>query len=207
MTSLNVDSLPDCKPRYPTHWFGFHIDRHDTLFGVKTPFAMSQNGFNEVAYKISFDFIESDFPFLISLLTLMAMQANINISSFTLGLRLHNAYKRFSLGNDCVHIYLLLKLRYAPAKNANHTVNQHQHRHPRASLSDSNRVYYCPPLSKQSCFNILPTPFVSYYRPADTIIHVTTTPAFRSKTENHYRLGPMYTCRNLTDTATKGGHK
>lgn len=78
MTSVNIDFHSDCKLCYPTHRFGPHIDCHETLFGVKMPFALNQNWLDEVAFNDSFDVTEHNLLFLIVLPTLTATRANIN---------------------------------------------------------------------------------------------------------------------------------
>lgn len=106
IASIIIEFAPDCKLSISTHRFDQQPTLHKTLFGVKIHFSVYLNRCNEVVFHISLDVIESALSLLTGQRTLKPTQADINILSSTLRLRLRNAYQHFSLeAMTYIHIY------------------------------------------------------------------------------------------------------
>ena len=106
MRALKIDSVEDSNPKIPNHRFGCQSKPHPTLFAVLFPFRLKSTTGEPVTFKIHFDVIEGNLPFLIGLPSLRAMRASVNCELIRLGFKLKGVFHRVKLSLDEHHLYL-----------------------------------------------------------------------------------------------------
>lgn len=98
LKELGIKKIEDDKISQPEHQFEPQNKFSRTLGTVRVPFICNiSTGSEQENFKIRFDVIDGDLPFLIGLPSLRAMNANLNFNHITLSQVINNMLHRIAL--------------------------------------------------------------------------------------------------------------
>ena len=117
MRQLRISELQEAKIKQEKHRFGDSEDETDATCAVLFPFKFKGKNNEEVPFKIHFDVIPGQLPFLIGWPSLRAMKANLNCEYLNLGIKVDGKFIHIPLNSCQYHVYLPFHNRRRSQKN------------------------------------------------------------------------------------------
>lgn len=175
LSRLGTKNIAKVPVKQTNHRFGDYKEDFTAICGIQFPFHLKSKDDEEVTFKVHFDVIPGNLPFLIGWPSLRAMRANINCEYMNLGLKLKGNFYRVPLIGDEHHVYLPFQL-----KSRSY--------YKQYSIASNNSNFYTPASSEPNSFYTPADTTSAYYCPAETI---SATPlATYSKQQSKNRFDP-----------------
>lgn len=121
ISKLKIEKVENAEPSRDSNRFGASVDDHKTMFAVRFPFLSTDNEADPL-FKIQFNVIEGDLPFLVGLPTLIAVKSSVKFNTKWLGFRSGDEFVKILLEKEKGH--LILPFRATPKKDDRRKINQ-----------------------------------------------------------------------------------
>lgn len=114
MEQTGIRSVDDARTKFSSHRFGDFEESVNTVCAVLFPFEFTTKRNDKMNFKIHFDVVPGNLPFLIGWPSMKAMKATLNCEYLNLGIKINDQYYRIPLQEDPHHVYLPFTARKSP---------------------------------------------------------------------------------------------